>query len=174
MATTTATRTNPRATKKYKALIAAEFSDSEALNFLASQGVDVSHVQPKDAPEDDALAALVQAGFTREQAEQLNASQPKGKKAKKKAKKAKAAKAAPAPEVLTAKQEGEALVAQRGFSFSRGRVYSTMETIEAQVRVLKTGRPEVVSTSGVGRVVAVLIYREESGDVAVQNLAKPV
>jgi hypothetical protein len=171
---TTAKRTNPRATKKYKALIAAEFSDGEALNFLASQGVDVSHVQPKDDATNDALDALVKAGFTPEQAEQLNASQPakKGKKDKKR-KKAKAAKA-PAPEALTAKQEGEALVAQRGFSFSRGRVYSTMETIEAQVRVLKTGKPEVVSTSGVGRVVAVLIYREESGDVAVQNLAKPV
>ena len=125
------TNTRIRSTKKYKALIAADFSDDDAMKILA--------------PE----AKAKKKG--------------KGKKAK-----------AQAPAELTAKQVAEALVAQRGLAFTRGRVYTNGPIIEAQVRVLKTGTPEVVQTSGVGRIVAVLIYREDSGDVAVQNLAKPV
>lgn len=120
------------------------------------------------------MQALVDAGlFTAEQAERLDASQAKPKKGKgKKAKKGKGKARTTAD--LTPKQAGEALVAQRGLSFTRGRVYSNSDIIEAQVRVLKTGKPEVVSTSGVGRIAAVLIYRETSGDVALQNLVKPV
>lgn len=126
------TSTRVRSTKKYKALIAADFSDEQALTLLGATA---------PAPAKKA-------------------------KGKKKAK-------AQAPE-LTAKQQGEALVAKRGLAFTRGRVYVNGSIIEAQVRVLKTGTPEVVTTSGVGRIVAVLVYREDSGDVAVQNLAQPV
>ena len=44
------------------------------------------------------------------------------------------------------------------------RVYTNMAIVEAQVRVIKTGKPEIVSSSGVGRTKAVLIQRTESGD----------
>lgn len=98
----------------------------------------------------------------------------KGKKSKgkKKGKKAKSRVKAQA-ETLSDKDRAEALVAQQGMAFTRGRVYSTPAIVEAQVRVLKTGRPEVVPTSGVGHIAAVLLYRETSGDCVIQNLKKP-
>lgn len=50
-------------------------------------------------------------------------------------------------------------------------MYLTLDTIEAAVRVRKTGSPELIRSSGVGHTKAVLLYREDSGDVAAQNLA---
>lgn len=75
---------------------------------------------------------------------------------------------------LTSYEVSQALVAQAGFVPVRGRVYATPEIIEAQVRVLKTGKPEVVRTSGEHRTKAVVIYRTDDGTtVAVQNLGQP-
>ena len=71
-----------------------------------------------------------------------------------------------------AKEEVAEFVSSQGFSFTRGRVYVTGTVIEAQARVLRTGKAEIVRTSGVGRTKAVLVTREESGDVALQNLTE--
>ena len=160
------TNTRPRATKKFKALIAAGLSESDALTVM---GADDSATQV----EPDAKAQLIDAGFTEEQATKILADRDKGK-GKKKGKKAKAKQVEAAPEALTPKQEAEALVASKGLTFTRGRVYGGAALAEALVRVMKTGTAEVVTSSGVGRVSAVLVYRETSGDVACQNLAKPV
>lgn len=168
MSTTTTAR--PRSTKKYKALIAAGLDDSAALGVM---GVSLEAAEPVVEPEiDPRITSLVEAGFKPEQAAQIVAEQDAGS-SKKKSKKAKKAKA-DAPAELSPKERAEALVAERGLTFTRGRVYVTSQVIEAQARVMKTGAPEVVQTSGVGHINAVLIYREDSGDVAVQNLRKPV
>lgn len=175
MSSTTITR--PKATKKYRALIAAGVSEADALDVLGFS-------TPAPAPVDDRLAGLIEGGFTEEQARKIlgdqDASSKPSKKGKgKKGKKAKASAAVKAEvaEVVAAsmspKERAEALVAQNGLTFTRGRVYVTPDMIEALVRVTKTGKPEVVSASGVGRVAAVLVYKEDSGDVAVQNLSQP-
>jgi len=78
------------------------------------------------------------------------------------------------PASLTSKEKGETLVAQQGLTFTKGRVYGGPSLAEAIVRVHKTGKPEVVKSSGVGRTKAVLVYKEESGDIAQQNLCEPV
>lgn len=65
----------------------------------------------------------------------------------------------------------EALVESSPYSYTKGRVYVTTSIIEACVRVIKTGKPEIVKTSGNGRTKAVLIKREDSGDASIQNLA---
>lgn len=158
------TNTRPRSTKKFKALIAAGLSETDA---FAVMGVDGN--MPNDA-EPDALTQLVDAGFTQDEAAKILADRDTGKGKKKKGKKAKAQ----APEALTPKQEAEALVASKGLTFTRGRVYGGASLAEALVRVMKTGSAEIVTSSGVGRVSAVLVYRETSGDVAMQNLSKPV
>jgi len=170
------TISRPKATKKYKALIAAGVSESDALDILGGK-------EPAPAA-DDALAGLVAGGFTEEQATKILAdrdaqAKPAKKGKGKKGKKAKASAAikAEVAEVVAAsmspKERAEALVAQNGLTFTRGRVYVTPAIIEALVRVTKTGKPEVITASGVGRVAAVLVYKEESGDVAVQNLSQP-
>ena len=65
----------------------------------------------------------------------------------------------------------EVLVAKAGFIPVRGRVYSSAALIEAQVRVLRSGKPEVVKTPGEHRTKGVLVYRTDNGDgVALQNL----
>jgi len=169
MSTTTITR--PRSTKKYKALIAAGLSDSDA---LLTMGVSEA---PVVTEVDNRVATLVSGGFTQEQAEQIVRDQDAGAKPAKKGKKGKKAKAAKvtAPAELTAKERAEALVAEKGLTFTRGRIYSPADRLaEAIVRVAKTNSPEIVTSSGVGHVAALLVYREDSGDVAVQNLKKPV
>lgn len=155
--TTTTTTKRPRSTKAYKALIAANFTDDEALTLMGDT----------TTPRKE---ALVDAGLTAEQAEQVltDTSEPKPKKGKK-AKGRKKDKG----DKLSSKERGEALVAKAGLAFTRGRVYGQANLIEAQVRVLKTGKPEVVAASGVGHVSHILVYREESGDVAMQNLKRP-
>ena len=69
--------------------------------------------------------------------------------------------------------KGARLVEKKGYAFTSCRVYVNMSIVEATVRVLKTGKPEIITSSGVGRTKAVLIQRMESGDVSVQNLTKP-
>ncbi|NUS02007.1 MAG: hypothetical protein HOV97_05520 [Nonomuraea sp.] len=169
------TSTRPRATKRYKALIAAGLSDTDALGVMGVSEAEAQEVDPR-------LAGLIHGGFTEEQARKILGDQdaaPKGKKGKKKGKKAKASAAikAEVAEVVAAsmspKERAEALVAEKGLTFTRGRVYVTPTMIEALARVTKTGKAEIVQASGVGRTTAVLIYKEESGDVAVQNLMKP-
>lgn len=161
--------TRPRATKAFKALIAAGFDDAEALNVLGVQA------EPEVDPR---IATLVAGGFTAEQAEAIIAGKDGAKGGNKgKGKKGKKAKAEPeaeaAPE-LTNKQIAEALVASQGLAFTRGRVYGGVNLAEAIVTVHRTGEPTIVPASGAGRVAAVLVYREASGDVAQQNLMKPV
>lgn len=166
------TTTRPRATKRYKALIAAGLNDTDALTTL---GVSIDEAGPVETAVDERVATLMDGGFTQEQAEQIVATQSKpAKKGKnKKAKKAKGVSLVKTE--LTAKEKAEALVAEKGLAFTRGRVYSPADRLaEAIVRVAKTNSPEIVTSSGVGHVAALLVYREESGDVAVQNLRKPV
>lgn len=144
------TTAKPRATKKYRALIAAGVSDERALEVL---GV----AEPK---VDERVTQLVEAGFSEDEAKAiLSASEEQGE-----------VEDAPAPQ--TAKQRAEALVEEKGFGFTKGRVYVNEEILAAAVRVRRTGTPEVAATSGVGRVAGVLIYREDSGDVAIQNLVR--
>lgn len=168
---TNTTVKRPKATKKFRTLIAMGVSEQDALEIIGA------------APNvDSRLAGLVDGGFTEAQARKILEDQDakaskKGKGKKGKKAKASAAIKAEVAEVvaasMTPKQRAEALVAERGLSFTRGRVYVTGALIEAQARVMKTGAPEVVQASGVGRVSDVLVYREESGDVALQNLNKP-
>jgi hypothetical protein len=68
------------------------------------------------------------------------------------------------------KDVADELVASQGLRHTRGRIYSNSHIIEAQARVLKTGSPEVIQSSGVGHTKAVVVFKVESGEVAVQNL----
>lgn len=135
-----------RRSKKYQALIAVGLDDAAALRSLG--------VTP---PVNGALAELLAAGFSEDEARQALARKTE-------------VTPAPAPAPLTVKEQGEALVTAQGLVFTRGRVYVTPDVIEAAVRVRKTGSPEVVRTSGVGRTKAVLVTKEETGDVSIQNL----
>lgn len=142
---------NVKNTKKYKGLLAAGFTEEQALSFLSPA-------------QDPKVAALVAAGFDVEQATRLAAGQystPAG---------VGAVLAAP----VTSKDKADALVAQAGYAHTKGRVYVTGAILEAAARVIKGGEPEVVQTSGVGRTKAVVIFREDSGDAAIQNLVVPV
>lgn len=69
--------------------------------------------------------------------------------------------------------KGEELVAKAGLTPVRGRVYVTTAVIEAQVRVLKSGKPEVVRNEGTHRTKGVLVYRHDKSTVALQNLGEP-
>lgn len=141
-------------TKKYAGLINIGLTEDAA---LAQLGVGVA--------EDTRVADLVAAGFSQVEAEGIVGTTTDG---------AMSAVTTPASP-LTNKDLGDALVAQHGLAFTRGRVYVTPSILEAAVRTLKGGGAEIVATSGVGRSVAVLVFKvEESGDVALQNLAKPV
>lgn len=143
-------------TKKYKALIAVGLSPDDAARRYREI------VEGAVTPEPDPLAALVDAGFTEEEARAIVSS---GAVVE--------APVAEAPKPKTSQEVAEALVEEHGYAFTKGRVYVTADTIEAAVRVRKTGSPEVVTSSGVGRTAATLIFKLESGDVAIQNLAKP-
>lgn len=145
--------TRIKSTSKYKILLARLGSEEAA---TAAYHAAFGTTEPKVDP---AVAELIDAGFTQEEAERALAATP-----------AKLAEVVP----LSSKERGEALVAEKGLTFTKGRVYATGSTAEAIVRVLKTGKPEVVTSSGVGRTKAVLVYKEDSGDVALQNLAQPV
>lgn len=149
---------NVKRTKQYKAFIAAGLNEDAAI--AAYNTVNGIESEPTVDPR---IQLLIEGGLTQEQAVKVLADND-------------AAEAEKAPEepVQTAKEQQEALVASRGLAFTKGRVYVTPSIIEAQVRVLKTGSPEIVQGSGQGRVHSVLIFRTDSGDAAIQNLVKPV
>ena len=145
-------------TKKYQALIAVGLSPEAAAKKYREV---VEGLAPVAAP--DPVQQLIDAGFDEAEARAIvNAG------------------ATPEPEAKvvlvkqTSQEIGEALVEKAGLAFTKGRVYVTPDIIEACVRVRKTASPEVVTSSGVGRTAAVLIFKTEGGDVALQNLAKPV
>lgn len=83
-------------------------------------------------------------------------------------------KAPVATEPVTSAEKSEAQVAKAGFVHTRGRVYVNAKVIEAAVRVLKTGSPEIVRNDGSHRTKAIAVYRLDAGDsVALQNLGEP-
>ena len=136
-----------RANAQFQALASVLGSDEKALEAF-------NRIQPPAEAEVDArVQPLLDAGFTPEQVE--------------------AALAEGELEVEvppTEKDKAEALVAERGFTYTKGRVYCTPLLADAIKRVHGGKDAEIVPSSGVGRTKAVLVYREESGDVALQNL----
>lgn len=155
----TVNSTKPRATKKFKSLVAVLGSEEAAVTAWNRAHPD-NKIKVKDEPEalPEAVQMLVDAGFTVEQAREALAA---------------AGETEPEAKALSSQELAEALVAKSGMIHVRGRVYTTTEIIEAQVRVLKTGKPEIVRTSGDHRIKAVAIWRTDSGDVAaVQNLGE--
>lgn len=114
----------------------------------------------KQDPQFQALVAALGSEDAAKVAYQALADTPKPVEAPKPATK-------PAP---TSKERAEELREKQGFTYAKGRVYGGPTLAEAIVRVHKTGKPEIVASSGVGRTKAVLVYREDSGDVAQQNL----
>ena len=148
-------------TNKFKALVdpaVGGLTEAQAIAVLHPDLAAKTTPEPVD-PQAAAVAELVKAGFTETDARRILGQ---------------AADPEVAETVETVQDLGEALVAQRGLAFSKGRVYVNGSIAEAIVRVLKGGGPEVVDSSGVGRVAAVLVSRQESGDVSVQNLRRPV
>lgn len=145
MTTNNTTAKRPTATKQYKSLLAALDGDK-----VAALAAWEAHNNPAPKPQ-------VAVSLVKDEAAIAKAK----KKAAKKAKKVKA---------LTVNEQVEALVENKGFKFARGRVYVTGEIVEASVRVLKGGSPEIVRTSGTGRITAVAIFRTDNGDAALQNL----
>lgn len=71
----------------------------------------------------------------------------------------------------TSKEVSDAQVEKSGLTHYSGRVYSSPALIEAQVRVLKTGHPEIVTLEGSRRTKGVALFRTDDGaSVAMQNL----
>lgn len=145
-------------TKKYRALLAAFDGDKDKA--LQAYTASEAPVPVETDPQAQKLADLVEAGFSAEQAEKILSGRVEAKPKEEKVSK-------------TSQEKAEALVAKHGLTFTKGRVYVTPEIIEAAVRVLKTAKPEVVKSSGAGRVHSVLIFRTEGGDAAIQNTIKP-
>jgi hypothetical protein len=142
-------------TNKFKALIGVGFDEGQA---LAKLGFAPATTDPRA----EAIAALIKGGWTGPEAVRLLTEN------------AAAEAAVVAPKPLTSKEVADAMVAEAGYIHIKGRVYGTGSTIEALVRVLKTGKPEIVQSSGVGRTSAVVISREASGDFSIQNLMTEV
>jgi hypothetical protein len=144
---------NVKATKQYKALFAALQSEELALAAYAKINTPVEVVVAEPTPTE----ILLNAGFTAEQVA--------------------TALEAPVEAVVvevaveTAAEKQDRLVASKGYQYSKGRVYLSKSTLEAAARTLKSGRSQIVSTSGVGRTKALLLSKTETGDVSVQNLA---
>lgn len=134
---------------RFTALVAALKSDAKALAAF-------ERVNPTEDPR---IQELVDAGFTRDQAVAALSDDAPTEAPK--------VEAVPDPKPEDVKAE---FVASQGFAFARGRVYSTKALIEAQARVMRSGKAEVVASSGVGRTKAVLVSKEASGDLALQNL----
>lgn len=111
---------------------------------------------PAEVPSE--LQQLLDAGFTQEQAEKALAADVK-------------AEAAPVvPIAETTKEKLARQVDEAGLSFTRGRVYVTKSVIEAVARTLRNGKAQIVEASGNGHVSHILVAKEESGDVSLQNL----
>lgn len=139
---------------QFKALASVLGSDAKALEAFNRVN--------EGTTEDPRIQELVDAGFSRDKAvAALTADEPAEVKVE----------APKAPK--TAKEKADALVEKKGLAYAKGRVYTTTDIIEAQVRVMRSGKAEIVQSSGVGRTKAVLVTREESGDVALQNLTTP-
>jgi len=167
-----------RRSKKYKALVAPPLNLDDVAA-LAILGFAVEAV-PEPAPEpqvDPRVARLVDSGaFTQEEAQEAVAAMdgtPTDQPTQEPESEAPAeepsggdVEAAPAGPVH------EELVEAHGLTFTKGRVYLTADAAEAIVRVRKTGSPEILQSSGVGRTKAVVLFRTDSGDVACQNLSK--
>ena len=148
------TATKPKTTKKFKALAVALGSEEAAITAWNSAFPE----NPIAVELPESVAVLVAAGFTEDQARA-----------------ALDAKSAPKQDAvaLTSKEQADVLVAKEGLTHVRGRVYTNPDLIEAQVRVLKTGKPEIVRTPGSHRTTAVAIWQTDEGSVAVQNLGEP-
>ena len=159
----TTTVKNPMRTKKFRALLAVLDND-EAAAIRSWNGAHPENQIPVEVPAVNAeVAALMDAGFSLDEAEAALAAAA--------AKKASEPKAEAAP--LTSQERAEALVAQAGLIHVRGRVYVTGDLLEAQARVLKTGKPELVRNDGSHRTKGVVIYRLDDGKtVAVQNVGE--
>jgi Holliday junction resolvasome RuvABC DNA-binding subunit len=138
--------TQVKRTKKYKALIALGLSETEALKKLKELA---GETEP--APTKSDIQELLDAGFSEEDARRI------------------------VGDVVTSPKSAKELIAEAvrdaGYQFTNGRVYMNSDVVQGIVRVMKTGTTEIVPTSGVGRVKAVVLIREESGDVSVQNLS---
>ena len=150
---TTTLSARTRSSKKFKALLDIGFTEAQAAQIIAPATEVKSKTKPKnDSPRD----ILAKAGWDDATIEAI------------------LAKGAPEPaKPLTSKEQGELLVAERELTFTRGRVYLNARMIESAVRVGKTGKPEIINSGLADRdhhVTAVLIYRTDGTDVAVQNL----
>ena len=147
--------TNPVKTKKFRALVAVLGSEDAAVTAWneAHPEAPIGDVEVTLSPE---AQTLVDAGFTHAEAEKYVAQA--------------AAKDVP----LSSKEQADVEVAKRGLVHVRGRVYAGAELIEAAVRVLKTGKPEIVSNTGEHRTKGVAVFRTDDGtSVALQNLGVP-
>lgn len=150
------TTTNPTRTKKFKALVAVLGSEEAAV--AAWNAGNPDNQIGGSTPVSTEVQTLIDAGFTREEAEKYAAQA-----------------AAPAPAApLTSQELAEVEIAKQGFVPVRGRVYGNTALVEAQVRVLKSGKPEVVRLEGEHRVKAVAVWRTDDGKTfATQNLSVP-
>lgn len=137
---------------QFQALVATLGSEEKAK-------VAYDRLRPAAPEVDPRVQQLVAAGFSVDEANQALAEAPEPVEAPK-----------PKPAPKSSKERAEELVEKRGFTYAKGRVYGGPTLAEAIVRAYKTGKPEIVASSGVGRTKAVLVYREDSGDVAQQNL----
>lgn len=147
-----------RKNKQFQTLVAV-LGDEESAKIAFDK------VHPEAAPVKKAKKAkksaedeLVAAGFTPEQAKQALADEPEDD--------------LPPAAALTDKERGAALVEEKGYGYAKGRVYGNPALAEAIVRVHRSGGAEIVQSSGAGRTAAMLVYREETGDIAIQNLIR--
>jgi hypothetical protein len=139
-----------KADPQFQALVAILGDDEKALEHFHA----LHPVEP-EVEVDPRIQKLLDVGLTQEQAEAALAD---------------VEEAVEAP--VTEKEKAEALVTERGFTYAKGRVYATPLLAEAIVRVHRGGKAEIVPSSGVGRTKGVLVYKEDSGDVALQNLTR--
>lgn len=155
--------TNPTRTKRFKALLTT-LDGNEAAAIAAWNGINPDNLIPVPEVEVPEVQALIDAGFSKEEAEKalaiaLNPAQTMATLAGR--------------EPLTSKEKSDTLVAQAGLIHVRGRIYVSADLIESAVRVRKTGKPELVTQSGDHRVKAVAAYRLDDGEtVVLQNVGE--
>lgn len=151
---------NPRATKKFKALLAVLNDEDMAVTAWNDAHPDNRIAVEGEVKVSAEVAKLVEAGFTKEQAVAALAAASKTDTS-----------AAPEPEEpLTSHEQGEVLAAKAGLVPVRGRVYASAGLIEAQARVLRSGKPELVQSPGEHRTKGVLVYRmDDAKTIALQN-----
>lgn len=151
-----------RATPQYKALRSILGADGKA---RFSAPVALAKVKALMCPDPEAPTTtsdkqeLIDAGFSPEHAAEALAE----------------VESATVESIVEAKPKSpkdlaDELVASQGLRHTRGLVYTNTAIIEAQARVMKTGSPEVHKTSGIGHTKAVVVYKSDSGEVAVGNL----